>query len=125
MISYLEKLGGEILKDCLFCKIVKGEIPSEIVYEDDKVLAFKDVSPQAPVHILVIPKDHIESADDIDSNNSHLIAYIFEKIKEIANDLGLEKGYRIVNNCKEDGGQTVDHIHFHLLGGRQLQWPPG
>ncbi|HLR21858.1 MAG TPA: histidine triad nucleotide-binding protein [Tissierellaceae bacterium] len=113
------------MKDCLFCKIADGDIPSEIIYEDDKVVAFKDVDPQAPVHVLVIPKDHIESVDDITSENSYLIAHIFEVINKLAKDLELDKGYRVVNNCKGHGGQTVNHIHFHLLGGRQLQWPPG
>ena len=113
------------MDNCLFCKIVNGDIASDIIYKDEKVIAFKDVEPQAPVHVLVIPKEHIESADDIGPENSHLIAHIFEVINKLADDLGLDKGYRIVNNCKEDGGQTVDHIHFHLLGGRQLKWPPG
>jgi len=111
--------------DCLFCKIVNGDIPTNKIYEDDKVLAFYDVAPQAPVHFLVIPKEHIACADDVNEANSEIISYIFVKIAQIAKDLGLNNGYRIVNNCKEDGGQTVNHLHFHVLGGRSLSWPPG
>lgn len=111
--------------DCLFCKILAGEIPSEKVYEDDKVLAFKDIDPKAPFHIIVIPKKHISSAADINSENSHYISAIFEAIAKIAKENNLEKGFRIVNNCGEDGGQTVNHIHFHLLARRNLAWPPG
>ena len=112
--------------DCIFCKIVSGEIPSNKVYEDDKVLAFHDIAPAAPVHILVIPKEHISCANDINSNNSGIVAHIYEVIAKIAKEQGIwEKGYRIVNNCGEDGGQTVGHLHFHVLGGRSLQWPPG
>lgn len=121
----MERLGGGIMDNCIFCKIINGSIPSDFVYEDEKVVAFKDISPQAPVHILIIPKEHIESADDIDETNSHIIGHIFEVAAKLANEMGLEKGYRIVNNCKEHGGQSVNHIHFHLLGGRQLLWPAG
>lgn len=113
------------MDNCLFCKIINGEIPSEFIYEDDKVVAFKDINPQAPVHLLIIPRDHIESADDITEKNSHLIGHIFEVINKLAKQMELDEGYRVVNNCKEHGGQSVDHIHFHLLGGRQLLWPPG
>lgn len=114
------------MEECIFCKIVKGEIPSDKVYEDDLVLAFNDLTPQAPNHILVIPKAHISSANDITDDNSHLIGHIFSIINKIAKEKGFDgKGYRIVNNCGDDGGQTVGHIHFHLLAGRQLQWPPG
>ncbi|WP_312641453.1 histidine triad nucleotide-binding protein [Hydrogenoanaerobacterium sp.] len=111
--------------DCLFCKIAAGEIPSNKIYEDDKVLAFYDIDPKAPVHFLVIPKEHIASADCITAENSTLIAHVFEVIAKIAADLKLEKGYRIVNNCGEHGGQTVGHLHFHILAGRSLTWPPG
>ena len=111
--------------DCIFCKIANGEIPSQIVYEDDKIIAFKDLAPQAPVHFLVIPKEHIKCADEINSENSAIIAHIFTKIPLIAKELGVENGYRIVNNCGSDGGQTVGHLHFHVLGGRLLAWPPG
>ena len=111
--------------DCIFCKIANKEIPSQIVYEDDKIIAFMDLDPQAPVHFLVIPKQHIASADELSSENSAVVGHIFSVIPKIAKELGLNNGYRIVNNCKEDGGQTVSHIHFHVLGGRLLAWPPG
>jgi len=114
------------MTDCLFCKIIEGTIPSTKVYEDDYVLAFRDIEPQAPEHIIIIPKQHMKSANDITAENSFLVAKVFETAAKIAKDLGFaEKGYRIVNNCGEDGGQTVGHIHFHLLAGRNLQWPPG
>ncbi len=111
--------------DCIFCKIANGEIPAAKVYEDEKILAFKDLDPQAPVHILVIPKEHIKWAYDITPENSTIIAHIFEKIPCIAKEQGLENGFRVVNNCGESAGQTVHHIHFHLLGGRDFTWPPG
>jgi histidine triad (HIT) family protein len=113
------------MENCLFCKIAAGQIPSNKIYEDDKVLAFYDIDPQAPVHFLVIPKQHIASADELNGTNSAIVAHIFEVIANIAKELKLEKGYRIVNNCGEDGGQTVGHLHFHVLGGRLLAWPPG
>ncbi len=106
--------------DCLFCKIIEGEIPSNKVYEDDKILAFHDISPMAPVHVVIIPKEHICCADKLNEKNSQVVAHIFSKIPEIAKSLNLDNGYRIVNNCKEDGGQTVFHLHFHLLGGKKL-----
>lgn len=106
--------------DCIFCKIANGEIPSKKVYEDDKILAFYDLEPQAPVHVLIIPKEHICCADELNSDNSAVVGYIFSKVPEIAKSLSLENGYRIVNNCKADGGQTVFHLHFHLLGGTKL-----
>lgn len=111
--------------DCIFCKIASGEIPSNKLYEDEKVVAFYDLDPQAPVHFLVIPKAHIKSADEINQTNAEVIAHIFTVISKVAKQLGLSKGYRIVNNCGEDGGQTVSHLHFHVLGGRLLAWPPG
>lgn len=111
--------------DCLFCKIVAGDIPSTKVYEDEYVYAFADIDPQAPFHAIVIPKEHIASADMIDDKNSHLIAKVFEAIAKISRQENLEDGYRVVNNCGKDGGQTVGHIHFHLLARRNLQWPPG
>ncbi len=111
---------------CIFCKIVAGEIPSNKVYEDDSILVFHDIEPQAPVHVIIIPKEHITSANAINEENSKIIAYIFEKIPEIAKTLGVyDTGYRIINNCGEDGGQTVPHIHFHLMGGRPCLWPAG
>lgn len=111
--------------DCLFCSIVSGDIPSTKVYEDEHILAFRDIAPQAPFHVVIIPKKHIASANDIDSSNSNLIARVFEAAAVIAKENGLKNGYRIVNNCGEDGGQTVGHIHFHMLAGRLLAWPPG
>lgn len=112
--------------DCIFCKIVKGEIPSNKIYEDDRVLAFHDISKEAPVHFLVIPKTHIESANDINEENSKIIAHIFTVISKIVRELNInDTGYRIVNNCGKDGGQSVNHLHFHVLGQRELKWPPG
>ena len=108
------------MSDCLFCKIVKGEIPSTKVYEDDLVLAFRDIAPQAPTHILVIPKNHIGSVAEITGQNSGVVAHIFEVIPRIAKAEGLEGGYRVVSNCGADAGQTVHHLHLHILGGKQL-----
>ncbi|AKN33647.1 HIT family hydrolase [Clostridium carboxidivorans P7] len=114
------------MKDCIFCKIIKGEIPCEKVYEDDIVLSFKDISPGAPSHILIIPKKHISSLNELTDEDSKIVAHVFVVLKEIVKKLGIDKtGYRIVSNCGEDGGQSVPHIHFHVLGGRSLQWPPG
>lgn len=111
--------------DCVFCKIAKGEIPSRKAYEDDKVLAFYDLDPKAPTHVLIIPKEHIQSAKDITPENSAIVAHIFEVAAALAGEFQLENGFRIVTNCGEDGGQTVPHLHFHLLGGRSMKWPPG
>ena len=112
--------------DCLFCKIVAGDIPSSKVYEDDKVYAFRDIEPQAPVHILIIPKEHISSANELTEENASIVGHIFAVAAKIAKDEGIaDGGYRIVNNCGQDGGQTVGHLHFHMLGGRSLAWPPG
>ena len=112
--------------DCLFCKIVNGEIPSTKVYEDDLVYAFNDIEPQAPTHIIIVPKAHISSANDLNEENSAVVGAIFTAAAKIAKEKGFaENGYRIVNNCGKDGGQTVSHIHFHLLAGRNLQWQPG
>ncbi len=108
------------MTDCLFCKIVAGEIPSTKVYEDDTVLAFRDIAPQAPTHILVIPKAHIGSVAEVSKENSGVVAHIFEVIAEIAKAEGLDNGYRVVSNCGADAGQTVHHLHFHILGGRAL-----
>lgn len=114
------------MEDCIFCKILKGEIPCDKIYEDDRVLSFKDISPEAPVHVLIIPKKHISSINDLKEEDEDLIGYIYTVAAKIAKQLGVEeKGYRIVSNCGEDGGQTVPHIHFHFLGGRKLNWPPG
>lgn len=111
--------------DCLFCKIINGDIPSSKVYEDDTVFAFRDIEPQAPVHILIIPKSHIKSAAEITPENSSVVAHIFEVAAKIAESEGLTDGYRIVNNCGDSAGQTVKHLHFHLMGGRAFTWPAG
>lgn len=111
--------------DCIFCKIAAGEIPSTKVYEDDRVVAFNDLDPQAPVHILIIPKEHIASAAEINESNSSVVAHIFEVAAKIAVEKGLDNGYRIVNNCGESAGQSVKHLHFHLMGGRDFGWPAG
>ena len=113
------------MNDCLFCKIIKGEIPSTKVYEDEFVYAFLDIQPQAPFHAVIVPKIHIKSADVINTENSLYLAKLFEAVAKIAKQENLENGYRVVNNCGTDGGQTVGHIHFHLLARRNLQWPPG
>ena len=113
------------MNDCLFCKIAAGQIPSTKVYEDEFIYAFLYIAPQAPFHAVIIPKEHISSADEINSDNSFLIAKVFEAVAKIAKQENLEGGYRVVNNCGEYGGQTVHHIHFHLLARRNLAWPPG
>ncbi|MBR6633774.1 MAG: histidine triad nucleotide-binding protein [Clostridia bacterium] len=106
--------------DCLFCAIVKGDIPSTKVYEDEKILAFRDINPQAPTHVLVIPKTHIPSVDGINAENSAIVAHIFEAIPQIAKAEGLTEGYRVVSNCGDHACQSVKHLHFHVLGGKQL-----
>lgn len=106
--------------DCLFCKIVAGEIPSTKVYEDERILAFRDIAPQAPAHILVIPKEHIGGVDELNEDNAAVISHIFAKIAEIARQEGLADGYRVVSNVGEHGCQSVRHLHFHILGGKQL-----
>ena len=113
------------MSECIFCKIAVGEIPSRKAYEDDKVLAFYDLEPQAPTHILIIPKEHIKSAAEINAENSALVAHIFEVAAKLAKELGLDNGFRVVTNCGESAGQSVHHLHFHLLGGRDFTWPPG
>ena len=106
--------------DCIFCKIANGEIPSKKVYEDDKIVSFYDLNPQAKIHILVIPKNHIACADEICEDNSGIIAHIFVKIPEIAKLAGINNGYRVITNCGEDGCQSVKHLHFHVIGGEKL-----
>ena len=109
------------MEDCLFCKIIKGEIPSQKVYEDDEILAFKDINPAAPIHILVIPKKHINSLADMKDGDEQIISKIYKKINEIAEEQGFkENGYRVIVNCGKDGGQEVMHLHFHLLAGKEL-----
>ena len=111
--------------DCLFCKIATGEIPSTKIFETDDVLAFADIDPKAPFHAVIIPKKHIKCSDNITAENSDIIAKIFEAIALISKQEGLTDGYRIVNNCGDDGGQTVGHLHFHMLAKRSMKWPPG
>lgn len=111
--------------DCIFCKIAAGEIPSTKVYEDDTVVASNDLDPQAPVHVLIIPKEHIASAAEINESNSAVVAHIFEVAAKIAAEKGLKDGFRIVNNCGDSAGQSVKHLHFHLMGGRDFGWPAG
>ena len=108
------------MSDCLFCKIIAGTIPSTKVYEDELCYAFRDIAPQAPTHILVVPKAHIDSVNGITADNSAVVAHIFEMIPAIAKAEGLENGYRVVSNCGGDAGQTVFHLHFHILGGKAL-----
>lgn len=108
------------MENCLFCKIAAGEISSTKVYEDEKILAFRDISPQAPVHVLVIPKNHIASVDEISHMNSGIVAYIFENIPRIAKLAGITNGYRVISNCGDDACQSVRHLHFHILGGAKL-----
>lgn len=112
------------MKDCIFCKIVSGEIPSKKVFEDEQCYAFYDLDPQAPTHFLVIPKEHIASAADVTADNSAVVGHCFAVIAEIARDMGLDS-YRVVSNCGEQAGQSVFHLHFHVLAGRDMTWPPG
>lgn len=111
--------------DCIFCKIANGEIPATKVYEDETVIAFNDLEPQAPTHILVIPKAHITSAADISSENSEAVAHIFEVIAKLSEDMNMADGFRVVTNCGDSAGQSVKHLHFHLMSGRQFTWPAG
>ena len=112
--------------NCIFCKIIAKEIPAEIVHEDDQLLAFRDINAQAPQHLLIIPKQHIATLNDLSRNDSELISHMVLTATKLAADLDLaEDGYRLVWNCNEQGGQEVFHIHLHLLGGRNMQWPPG
>lgn len=111
------------MEDCIFCKIIRGEIPSNKVYEDERVLAFRDIEPQAPVHVLLVPKQHFTSIMDVDADT---FGYMQGIVKKLAGELGIaEKGFRVVINTGEDGQQSVKHLHFHILGGRSMQWPPG
>jgi histidine triad (HIT) family protein len=111
--------------DCLFCKIVNQEIPAEIVFEDDNILAIKDINPAAPVHLLIIPKIHIPSLNEVSNENVEILGLVQLLASRLAHDLGIsEQGYRLVNNCGEWGGQAIFHLHYHLLGGKQMGWPP-
>jgi len=113
------------MSDCLFCRIAAGSIPSKKVYEDELVYAFYDIDPKAPVHFLVIPKMHIPSAAHITSEHAPVVAHIFEVIARLASELGFKDGFRVVSNVGEQGGQSVPHLHFHVLAGRDMTWPPG
>jgi histidine triad (HIT) family protein len=114
------------MSDCIFCKIIAGEIPSEKIYEDGEILAFRDITPQAPVHFLVIPKKHIRSLMEAEEADAALLGRLLRRAGTLAEEQGCsEKGARFVLNCKSDGGQTVDHLHIHVLGGRMMMWPPG
>jgi len=114
------------LADCLFCKISSGEMDTDFVYEDDQVVVFEDINPQAPVHLLIVPKKHIADLNHLEASENDLIGHVYQVAKKMAAENGIaDSGYRLVSNCGDEGGQTVYHIHFHLLGGRELQWPPG
>jgi len=114
------------MTDCLFCKMISGDIKADIVYEDDHVLAFNDISPQAPHHFLVIPKEHVSTINDLDEAHEKIVGKLFLVAKKVAADMGIEEaGYRTVMNCNAGAGQTVFHIHLHVLGGRPMLWPPG
>jgi histidine triad (HIT) family protein len=111
---------------CIFCKIANGDIPAEVVYEDDQVMAFRDLNPQAPLHVLVIPRKHISTINDITSEDAELLGRLYLAAREVAKEAGLaERGYRTVMNCNSEAGQSVYHIHLHVLAGRAMQWPPG
>jgi histidine triad (HIT) family protein len=112
--------------DCLFCKVANGDVPAELIYEDDKVVAFRDIAPQAPVHCLIIPREHIPSINDLNEEHTALMGHLIQVATKIASEQGVATdGYRLNINCNPQGGQTVYHIHLHLLGGRQMSWPPG
>jgi histidine triad (HIT) family protein len=113
------------MEDCLFCRIAAGEIPATVVYSDEEMVAFRDINPQAPVHILIIPRRHIGHVDDLQEGDAGLAGRLILRAKELAAAEGLSKGFRLVFNCREEGGQEVEHLHLHLLGGRAMQWPPG
>jgi len=111
--------------DCIFCKIIEGTIPSKAVYQDEHTFAFTDINPKAPVHLLIVPREHIASLSDASNDKKELLGHLLRVAAEIARERGLGNGYRVVVNTGEDGGQTVDHLHLHLLGGRSMTWPPG
>jgi len=119
------QINRRVVMDCLFCSIIKGEIPSTVVYETEDLVAIKDIAPQAPFHVIIIPKQHIASPAHFTAENSDIAGKMILAAAEIAKQENLEKGYRIVANCGEDGGQTVGHVHFHMLAQRNLSWPPG
>jgi histidine triad (HIT) family protein len=125
-VNLSQSTGSMIMSEkTVFKRIIDKEIPAKIVHEDDLCMAFHDVNPQAPVHVLVIPKKEIASTEQLTEDDTALLGHIYGVVRKLAKELGLEKGYRVVSNCGNDGGQTVYHLHFHLLGGRQMTWPPG
>lgn len=112
--------------DCIFCKVIKGEIPAKVVYRDDSVIAIEDINPQAPHHLLILPQKHIATLNDLNEEDNELIGHMVQTAKKLAKELGLaDDGYRLVMNCNQGAGQTVFHIHLHLMGGRMFRWPPG
>ncbi|HDZ27777.1 hypothetical protein LCGC14_0683420 [marine sediment metagenome] len=114
------------MEDCIFCKIINKKIPASIVFEDEKIIAFNDINPQAPIHILLIPREHFTSLNDIPEEKKNILSHLLLKARQIAQEKGIaEKGYRIVLNTEKDSGQEVFHLHFHLFGGRRMHWPPG
>lgn len=122
----LVNVGKDKMTTCLFCKIINQEIPANIIYQDNEVIAFNDINPQASVHKIIIPRQHIETLNDITPDHNALLGHMLQTAKHLAVELNIaDKGYRVVMNCNQDGGQTVYHIHLHLLGGRHLSWPPG
>lgn len=126
MRGFSSDVERDMKNNCIFCKIARKEIDAKIVYEDDETIAFKDITPQAPVHFLFIPKKHIETLNSVSAEDVSLIGRLFLKIKNIAEDIGIDKdGYRVVVNCNKNAGQEVFHLHVHLLGGRVFSWPPG
>ncbi len=117
---------SELNQDCLFCKILAGDIPAEIIYESDTAIAFRDINPQAPTHVLIIPRKHVATINDIDKSDQEMVGSLYSAARDIAATEGIaDEGYRAVMNCNEGAGQSVFHIHLHLLGGRALHWPPG
>ncbi len=113
------------MSDCIFCMLAHGDIPTDMVYEDDQIAVFKDAAPVAPVHVLMVPKKHIASLDALEEEDQALVGYMLCKVKEIAQMVGLDNGYRLTINCGEDGMQTVQHLHMHIMGQRKMSWPPG
>jgi len=113
------------MENCVFCRIARGEIPAQVVHQDGEILVFKDINPKAPVHLLIIPREHIPSLAEATPEHERLLGRLLLTAREVARAQGLHRGYRLVNNCGDEGGQTVPHLHFHLLGGRFLGWPPG
>lgn len=125
LCAELESLEPPVMAETIFSKIIRREIPAEIVYEDEHCLAFRDIQPQAPVHVLLIPKKEIPSLADVTAEDLQLLGHLQWTLRNLAQELQLEKGYRVIVNCGAEGGQSVDHLHYHLLGGRRLSWPPG